>query len=93
MKTKRVLKEEENFMPIISERTKNNMCSTIGLNYDEIINLDFDDEIAFVTKKNNKKPVFSNDTDKRKFGRGNPLLSRRKIKTIEEVDCGLKRIK
>lgn len=80
-------------MPMISERTKNNICSTIGLNFDELVNLDFEDEIAFVTEKNNRKPVFPTDIDKRKFGRGNPLLSRRRLKTIEDVDKGLKKIK
>ena len=38
-------------MPVISERTKKSLCSTIGLEFEKVVDLDFDEEIAFVTKK------------------------------------------
>ncbi len=80
-------------MPVISERTKKSLCSTIGLEFEKVVDLDFDEEIAFVTKKNNIKPVFSKKIDKRKMGRGNPLLAKRRLKSIDDVNEGLKRIK
>lgn len=46
-----------------------------------------------IYKKNKKKLKFSNLVDKRKVGRGNPLLSRKRIKTIDTVNRGLSRIK
>ena len=52
-----------------------------------------DDEISYIQKKNNRKLVFSNKVDHRKVGRGNPLLSRRRIKTMDKVNAGLSRIK
>lgn len=80
-------------MPTISTETQKNIGSMVGMDFNELVNLDFDDEIEFVTKKVGKKPIFSKKTDGRKFGRGNPLLSRKMIKTIEDVNEGLKRIK
>ncbi|MBQ0051146.1 MAG: hypothetical protein KBT11_03675 [Treponema sp.] len=38
------------------------------------------------------KPIFSKERDLRKIGRGNPLLSRKRIRTIEEVEASLLRI-
>ncbi len=55
--------------------------------------MDYDDEISYIQKKNNRKLVFSNKVDHRKVGRGNPLLSRRRIKTMDKVNAGLSRIK
>ena len=46
-------------------------------------------QVAMATRKENAKPVFSKKRDSRKVGRGNPLLSRRRFRTIEEVDLGL----
>ena len=46
-------------------------------------------QVAMATRKENARPVFSKKRDLRKVGRGNPLLSRRRFRTIEEVDLGL----
>lgn len=65
----------------------------LGKQYKDIVNMDSDDEIAYIQKKNNRKLKFSNLVDKRKVGRGNPLLSRRRVKTIDKVNKGLSRIR
>lgn len=65
----------------------------LGKKYREIADMDYDDEISYIQKKNNRKLVFSNKVDHRKVGRGNPLLSRRRIKTMDKVNAGLSRIK
>lgn len=65
----------------------------LGKQYEDIVNMDSDDEIAYIQKKNNRKLKFSNLVDKRKVGRGNPLLSRRRVKTIDKVNKGLSRIR
>ena len=46
-------------------------------------------QIAMATRNENAKPVFSKKRDSSKVSRGNPLLSRRRFRTIEEVDFGL----
>lgn len=43
----------------ISERTKKNIEKNIGLSFEEIVNLDLDDEIEYVEKKTGKKLSFS----------------------------------
>lgn len=65
----------------------------LGKQYEDIVNMDSDDEISYIQKKNNRKLIFSNLVDKRKVGRGNPLLSRRRVKTIDKVNKGLSRIR
>lgn len=65
----------------------------LGKKYREIVDMDYDDEISYIQKKNNRKLVFPNKMDHRKVGRGNPLLSRRRIKTMDKVNAGLSRIK
>lgn len=46
-------------------------------------------QTAMAFRKEYAKPVFSKKHDPRKVGRGNPLLSRRRFRTIEEVDSGV----
>lgn len=46
-------------------------------------------QVAMAFRKEGAQPVFSKKRDPRKAGRGNPLLSRRRFRTIEEVDSGL----
>ena len=61
----------------------------LGKDYNEIVNMDYDEEIQYIQKINHKKLKFSTIIDKRKVGRGNPLLSRKKIRTIDKVNKGL----
>ena len=56
----------------------------LGKKYREIVDMDYDDEISYIQKKNNRKLVFSNKVDHRKVGR---------IKTMDKVNAGLSRIK
>lgn len=44
---------------------------------------------AFVEQK---KTVFSKKRDSRRIGRGNPLLSRRRFVTLQEIDSKLEKI-
>ena len=41
----------------------------LGKKYREIVDMDYDDEISYIQKKNNRKLVFSNKVDHRKVGR------------------------
>jgi len=68
----------------LKETTKRNIEKTVGIPFQEIVGLDAEDEI--------KVAIFSTKRDPRKIGRGNPLLSRRRIRTIETVDSRLTEI-
>lgn len=83
------LKKEGIFMPKISERTKNNLSKIIGTSYENIVDFELDEEIAFIEAKTGKKVVFSKDT---RLGRGNPRLATGRIKTMEEVENEIKRV-
>ena len=39
----------------------------LGKKYREIVDMDYDDEISYIQKKNNRKLVFSNKVDHRKW--------------------------
>ena len=41
----------------------------LGKKYREIVDMDYDDEISYIQKKNNRKLVFSNKVDHRKVDR------------------------
>lgn len=77
----------------ISRSSQKILETMLGKQYEDIVNMDSDDEIAYIQKKNNRKLKFSNLVDKRKVGRGNPLLSRKRVKTIDKVNKGLSRIR
>lgn len=60
-----------------------------GLTFDEINNLDSKSERQLIKEKNIH---FSKKIDSRIFGRGNPLLARRRFTTIEDLDNRLEEI-
>lgn len=47
--------QEDNFMPKISERTKESLSKNLGISYERIIAFELDEEIAFVESKTGKK--------------------------------------
>ena len=71
----------------ISNSSQEILEKMLGKRYKDI------EEISYIQKRNNRKLIFSGKVDKRKIGRGNPLLSRRRIKTMDKVNEGLARIK
>lgn len=77
---------------MLSQTIKKRLVADSGLNYDQYIRLS-----PFAEKKvfegiTRKKISISKKRDYRKVGRGNPLIARRRVKTIEEVDKGLSEI-
>lgn len=73
----------------LNKSTRANVEKCVGEQFDVIIMATPGSEER-VVKKN---IVFSKTRDLRKIGRGNPLLSRRRIRTIDEINEMLKRIK
>lgn len=73
----------------LKQETINNISESIGLPYEQIIKLTPEEERKII----GDKVHFSRKIDYRKLGRGNPLLSRRRFITIEEVEARLKKVK
>lgn len=76
----------------ISSETKRNLELSIGTSLDELHNMSADEEKRWIENKIGKDLKFRK---KRKFGvigRGNPLLSRRKIRTIDDLNRKSKKL-
>jgi hypothetical protein len=71
---------------MISREAEITLEKGIGLSLSQIYELNTSTEIDFVKAKTGKSLKFSKKSDSRKIGRGNPLLARKKITTIEEID-------
>lgn len=61
-------------------------------NIENATNIPFDCLVSSYDDSLYNKAIFSKERDKRKTGRGNPLLSRRKIRTIDDINKKLERI-
>ena len=73
----------------LSEMTCMNISKSVGRPYDTIVELSPEEEKKLIG--GNVK--FSKKRNTRKIGRGNPLLARRRFRTLEEVEKRLKDIK
>lgn len=73
-------------MYVISEAARKNNERIIGLPYDRLTKMSAIEEKNWIEKKIGKKLTFSRKMKKGIAGRGNPLLSRRKIRTLEDLD-------
>jgi len=71
---------------MITEEAKKTLEMNIGLSLSQMYDLNVSDEIDFIRAKTGKNISFTKKLDSRKIGRGNPLLARRKITTIEEIN-------
>lgn len=70
----------------LNEETKKILEKFIGKSIFELSEMDMAEEISFIASKNGRSPIFSKKKDIRIQGRGNPLMSRKRICTMEEVN-------
>ena len=77
----------------LNDATQRLLESSIGKSIRELSLMDADEERAFVVSKIGKEPVFSKKSDSRMRGRGNPLIARRRICTMEDIDKKIMELK
>ena len=77
---------------MLSQTIKKRIVVDSGLSYDQCIRLSPFAEKRVIEGITRKKLSISKKRDDRKVGRGNPLIARRRVRTIEEVDKGLSEI-
>ncbi len=70
----------------LKKETKRVLEKFIGKSILELSQMDLGDEVSFVKSRTGKIPIFSKDIDIRMQGRGNPLMSRKRICTMEDID-------
>lgn len=69
----------------ISKTTKKNLERTLGMSLAAFSAMTADEEKQWLNSRSGKKVVFSKRKRHGVIGRGNPLLARRKIRTIEDL--------
>jgi len=66
------------------EEAKRALENSLGLPYEQLCGLDINEEAAFIRAKTGRSPQFVHDN--RKISRGNPLLARGKLTTMEKIN-------
>lgn len=72
-------------MYIMSETTKKNIEQSLGISIADFSKLSADEEKEWIRNRTNCLPKFSKKRRRWIIGRGNPLLSRRKIRTSKDL--------
>lgn len=77
----------------LTGETKRILEQSMGVSISELSEMDFEKEKAFVEKKIGRKLTFSKNQHPKMTGRGNPLIVRHRICTMEEIDKKIKELK
>lgn len=77
----------------LNEETKSNLEYLLGITLKDLEQLDVSEEIVYLEQRGAGKLSFAKKRDLRKAGRGNPLLARKRIRTMEDVNKRLDRMK
>lgn len=77
----------------LNQRTRDTLERIIGKSADDLKQMDLMEEKDFVEEKTGKKLSFSKKMDSRMTGRGNPLIIRRRISTMSDIDQMIARMK
>ena len=77
----------------LNQRTRDTLERIIGKSADDLKKMDLIEEKSFVEEKTRKNLIFSKKMDSRMTGRGNPLIIRRRISTMSDIDQMIARMK
>lgn len=77
----------------LNDRSKAHLERVIGKPIKEIVQMDLSDEIRYVEEKTKRPLVYSTQTDHRIKGRGSPLIARRRLFTMADVDRRIEELK
>lgn len=70
----------------LEKDTKKALEKFIGKSVLELSEMDMVEELSFIESRIGNTPVFSKNIDVRIQGRGNPLMTRKRICTMEDID-------
>lgn len=77
----------------LNQRTRDTLERIIGKSADDLKKMDLIEEKSFVEEKTGKNLIFSKKMDSSMTGRGNPLIIRRRISTMSDIDQMIARMK
>ena len=80
-------------MIALKSETKTNLENLLGLKLNQLDDLGVREEIAYIEKNLPRNISFSKRKDTRKIGRGNPLLARKRMRTMKYVESRLDNLK
>lgn len=83
----------EELILYLNNTTQKLLEKSIGKSIHELSQMDADEERAYVISRNGKVPIFSKKVDSRMRGRGNPLIARRRICTMDDIDKRIMELK
>jgi len=79
-------------MYTLRSETKQNIEACVSLSFSKLVDMDYDCERHLIKSTKGDQIIFPSKRDLRKIGRGNPLLARRRFRTMAEVDKRLTEI-
>ena len=77
----------------LNKHVKKTLEQIIGTSISKLSKMDVDEENSYIYSKIGHPPVFSKVPDARMRGRGNPLIARRRICTMEDIDKRIMELK
>lgn len=77
----------------LTDETKKALEQDFGKPISEIAEMDFETEKKFVESKTKRPLIFSKVIDLRMTGRGNPLIVRKRICKMQDIDKKIEELK
>ncbi|MDR0991787.1 MAG: hypothetical protein LBL87_02665 [Ruminococcus sp.] len=79
--------EQSTILPIeLGKEMQDVISRRLGIPFNDVVNLTPDEADNLVREITGKAPIYGKKRDNRRIGRGNPLLARRKIRTLEDLE-------
>lgn len=70
----------------LDDTTKNILKGKIGKDVLDLSKMSIAEEQSLIVSVSGKMPIFSKQSDSHIMGRGNPLIARRRISIMEDID-------
>lgn len=78
---------------MLSNEVRKILEKNIGMPIPAVSGMDFEDEKEYVEKKLGRPLFFSKKSDRRMTSRGNPLIVRKRICTMQDIDRKIEELK
>ncbi|MCD8119474.1 MAG: hypothetical protein LUE29_08355 [Lachnospiraceae bacterium] len=76
----------------LSNETRKNLESSFGMSLTAFDEMSADEERKWIESRTGRKLLYGNKRRKGVIGRGNPLLARRKIRTMDDLQKKSKKL-